>query len=124
MTGCDPIDEADGPPLGEEPEASLTARLLQISLYLSSLRHVTRQIPGQAPHEGLVTVGGNSAQAVIHVQNNERPVMHCPQSMEEEDAVRAAGDGHAERTASDSQPVQRRCDRVEHVTRRRSGSVL
>ncbi len=117
VAGRDPVDEASVAPLGKVPEAGLTAILLQVPHYRTSRRHVTGQITGQAPDESFVGVGGGTAQAVVDVQDNQWPVMDRTQSVEEENAVSATGNSYAERTTRHSKPVQRRCDRFEHVSR-------
>jgi len=116
VTGCNPIDQTGVAPLGEEPEAGLTARLLEIPHHRPPARHVTGKTASQTPDEGLILVGGSATQAVVYVQDDERSIMQRTQSVEEENAVRSSRYRHSERATGDSQPIQRRCNRVEHVS--------
>ncbi len=117
MPGSDPVDDTGGAPLAEEPEPGSTAGLFQVSLHHSTLRHIAGEIAGQATDELLVGVGGGSAEAMIHMKDNQRAIVQRSQSVEEKYAVRASRDGYAELDAGNAQPVQRRCDLVEHLSR-------
>lgn len=61
MTGCDPIDQPGGAPLGEVPETGLPAILLEITLHRAAFRHITGQIHRQFPDERLVGGGVRAA---------------------------------------------------------------
>jgi hypothetical protein len=117
VTRRDPVDDAFSPPLGEEPEAGLTAGLLQISHHRAPLRHVNGQIAGQAADEGFVGIGVGAAEAVVDVEDDEGAVVESAKGVEEEDAIGAAGDGGAEGGAGEVEPFERRSDRFEHVSR-------
>ena len=117
MAGRHVVHNAGVDPFSKKSQPFAAAVLLEVAGDGEAFCRQERVSRSEAPNEGFVFVGGGTAQTVVHMEDDERPLVHLAESEQQEDAVGASGNRDAELGTGEAEPSERSCNLRQHTIR-------